>query len=95
VQAALATQLEFEVFDGIGDEDLDPIKASVSDRAVENAASRPNEGATAQILVIAGLFPGEHDPSVDRPLSGNNLSSVLIERTARTIRFCAAKLVQV
>ena len=95
MQAALATLLEFEVLDGIGDEDLDSIKAGVGDRAVEDAAGRPDEGAAAQILVIAGLFPDEHDASIERPLSWNNLGGVLVERTARTFRFCAAQLVQV
>jgi hypothetical protein len=94
VQAALASPLEFEMFDGIGDENLNPIKAGVSCRAVENAAGRPDEGATAQIFIIARLFPDEHDAGVERPLSGNNLSGVLIKRTPRAVRFCAAQLVQ-
>ena len=95
VQAALATLLEFEMFDGIGDEDLDLIQAGVSGRAVENATGRADEGATAQILVVARLFPDEHDASVEVPLSWNNLGGVLIERAARTFRFCAPQLVQI
>lgn len=95
VQATFATHLEFEVLDCVGDEELDPVKPRLSNRAVEDAAGRSNEGATAQILVIARLFPDEHDASIERPLSGNDLSGMLIERAARAVRFRAAKLVQV
>jgi hypothetical protein len=94
VQPAFATHLEFEVLDRVGDEDPDLVKAGLSDRAVEDAASRSNKGATAQIFVIAGLLPDEHDASIERSLSGNDLSGMLIERAARTVRFCAAKLVK-
>jgi hypothetical protein len=95
VKTTLATFLEFEVLDCIGNKQLDAIKTGVSDRAVEDAASRPNERPTAQILVVARLFPDEHDASVARPLSRNNLSGILIKRAARTIAFRAAQLVQV
>jgi hypothetical protein len=78
VQAALATFLEFEVLDGIGDENPDPIEAGVTNRAVENATCRPDERAAAQILFVARLFPDEHDASIERPLSGNNLSGMQI-----------------
>jgi hypothetical protein len=54
VQTALATPLEFEVLDGIGDEDLDPIEAGVSGRAVENAAGptkgRPRKSSSCQAV---------------------------------------------
>jgi hypothetical protein len=95
VQAPLAALLEFEMFDRIGDEKLDSIKAGVGGRAVENAAGRPDEGMAAQIFLIARLFPDKHDAGVVRPLPGNNLGGVLIERTARTVRFCTAQLVQI
>jgi hypothetical protein len=95
VQTTLAALLEFEVLDCIGDEELDAIKAGISDRAVEDAASRSNERPTAQILVIARLFPDEHDASVARPLSRNNLSGILIKRATRTIDFRTVQLVEV
>jgi hypothetical protein len=95
VQTTLATVLEFEVLDRIGNEELDAVKTGVSDRAVEDAASRANERPTAQILVIAGLFPDEHDASVARALSGNNLCGMLIKRATRTVGFRTAQLVQV
>jgi hypothetical protein len=83
------------VLDCIGNEELDAIKTGISDRAVEDAASRSNERPTAQILIIARLFPDEHDASVARPLSRNNLSGILIKRATPTIDFRTAQLVEV
>jgi hypothetical protein len=61
---------QIEVLHCVGNKDPDSVKAGVSDRAVENAASRPDERTAAQILVIAWLFLDEHNASVARPSPG-------------------------
>jgi hypothetical protein len=57
VQATLAAFLEFEMLDGIGDEDLDPIEAGVTDRAVENATSGPTNGRPRKSSSLPGCSP--------------------------------------
>src|SRR6185312_8516404 len=51
VQAALAAWLEFEMLDGIGDEDLVAVDAGFVERLREKPASRPDEGTPLPILL--------------------------------------------
>jgi hypothetical protein len=54
VQPALAAPLVLEMLDRVGDESVLPRDAGVFERGVENAAGRPDEWLSGQVLPVAG-----------------------------------------
>ena len=57
VQTALAARLEFEMFDGVGDETSVAGDAGALQRDVEELAGRPDEGSPRHIFQSPGCSP--------------------------------------
>ena len=85
VQAALATLIEFEVLDGVGDEQRLAIEPGLRQRLVEHPSGRADKPLTRQILAVAGLFAHQHDTRPRRTLTRHDLGRMAVERAARAI----------
>jgi hypothetical protein len=56
VNSPFAAFFEFEMFDGVRDEDLGPIDARFGQPSVEQLPGWPNEWKAVSILLVARLF---------------------------------------
>jgi hypothetical protein len=67
MDAPLATRLEFEVFNRVGDIRDDPVETGLGQYLVKGSAGRADERFAGDILLIAGLFADEDDARVSGP----------------------------
>ena len=79
VQAPFAAHLVLEVLDRVGDESVVPGNAGVFKRGIENAAGRPDERLSRQILLVAGLFADQHEIDRRRTFARHHLGGVAVK----------------
>ena len=82
VDTALAARLEFEMLDRVGHISARPFESGASRNLVEQLARRAEKGAAGQVLLIARLFPDDHQRGVCRAFAGDRLRRVFPERAA-------------
>ena len=85
MQAPLAAHLVLEVLDRVGYESVLPRDAGVFERGIENAAGRPDERLSRQILLVAGLFADQHEIGRCRTFAWNRLGGVAIKRATSAL----------
>src|SRR5258708_31583565 len=91
VQATLAARLEFEVLDGIGDEDRLAVETGFGNGAVEHAARRSDKGMAGEGFVVSRLFAHHHQGGVFRAFARHDLSTELLAPTAPAWGFAPQK----
>lgn len=75
----LAPWFPLEVFDGVGNVNFAAIDPRLRQRPVQQHPSGTDEGLAGEILLIAGLLPDEHHPSLPGSRSEHRLRSRLVE----------------
>ena len=85
MQPSLASFFELEVFDCVGDVHRVAVDAGGSERLVENAPRRSDEGVPCEILCISRLFADEDDARVGRALAENRLRRIPVEVAAAAL----------
>src|SRR3954469_14262250 len=76
VDAGFAPSPPLEVLDGVGDVDAVTIDAGRSERLVEYATRRPNEGAAGDVLMVAGLLADQHQLGVGGSFAEHRLRRI-------------------
>jgi hypothetical protein len=84
VQSPLASRLEFEMLDRVGNVDALAVDACLYERAVEEKPCRPNKRATFAVFSISRLLAHQHDLGVRRTLSEYGLGRILPKRARLT-----------
>jgi hypothetical protein len=82
VQPALAAGLEFEMLDGVGDEDAPAVDAGLGDGAVQYPPRRPYKRLARQILAVARLLADQHQQGSDRAFARHYLGRGRVKRAA-------------
>jgi hypothetical protein len=82
VDPPLATLLELEVFDDVGDVGLVPSDTGLLEGPVEHLAGGSDERPAQEILLIAGLLADEQERRAARALPEDSLRGVLVEVAA-------------
>jgi hypothetical protein len=93
VKADLAGRAPLEVLDHVAEVHGGAVDAGLEERAIEQPAGRPDEGATGLVLVIAGYLSQEHEGSRDRSLAEHGLRRTRVEVAALTSGCLAAKTI--
>jgi hypothetical protein len=81
VDAALSPRFPFEMLDRISDIDGLSVDPNFSQCSIQNLTRWSDKGFAAQIFLIAGLFPEEHQAWSFRSFAEDGLGRLLIERT--------------
>ena len=72
----LPTRLPFEVFDGIGDEQLRAVETGTGESPVQHGAGGTHERLTAQVFFVSRLLADQHDAGIARPRARHRLGRV-------------------
>lgn len=87
VQPTLASCLEFEVLDRVGDENVRAGNSRPRQRLIEDATGGPNEGLSGDVFLVARLFSNQHKLGTTPSFARHNLSRESIEWAARAVGF--------
>src|SRR5213594_3318140 len=86
VDPALATLLELEVLDRVGDVELLARQTRFGECPNEHLARRPDERGALEIFLVARLLADEHDARVGRAAAEHGLGRVAVEIAALATR---------
>src|SRR5437867_3103574 len=86
VDPALATLLELEVLDRVGDVELLARQTRFGECPIEHLARRPDERGALEIFLVARLLADEHDARVGRAAAEHGLGRVAVEIAALATR---------
>ncbi len=82
VDAELAALHEFEVLDGVGDEEERAVDVELGEGAVQELAGWTDEGEALEVFLIAGLFSDDEQGGVGGAAAGDYLGRVAVEVAA-------------
>src|SRR5207245_1377167 len=94
MDSALATLLELEVLDRVGDVELLALEPRFGQRLVKHLAGRTDERRALPIFLIPRLFSDEHDPCGGRAPAEDGLRGVAVQIAAGTARGSRAELAE-
>jgi hypothetical protein len=86
VDPPLAARLPLEVLHRVRHVDGSTVDAGLDERIVEDAAGRPDERRTVEILAVARLLADEHRRRTSRPRAEHRLRGVLPQGTGAAVR---------
>ena len=91
VQTAFAPDLEFEMFDRIGDENGTPVETRIANCLVQDATRGTHKRMTGEVFIISGLFTDHHQFRRLRSFARHDLGGIPVQRTASALRLGAAE----